>query len=374
MTRAEKITLAIKMAGGGHPAHQQRYNLPCVHEEAVVEWCTTCTGAPAEWNHIRSCAVHDRATRGANKAGLASCVTCPDYQPETPEFSPDTSLRFDEFNLYPNLPGRRFNPSLIRYNNRLVFIWRNGWAGSDLYACRLTEKLQPDGLATKLEIRHPACSYGREDPRLFIHNDKLHVSFTGVTARHGHTNVLYAELGDDLQVRSVRFPQISGRRDWEKNFGFFSWKGEIYAVYTIAPHRILRIQGERTTWAYQTDNPVNWGGGEPHGGAAPVRVGDEFWSFAHDRVPGMNGKQRYRTIVYSFASEPPFRPERWIPRPIVVADPRTNPDNYSDVIWSGGVCLFGDLWLLANGHHDRFCSIDAMRHDELNSRLIPISD
>lgn len=369
MTRAEKITLAIKMAGGGHPAHQQRYNLPCVHEEAVVEWCTTCTGAPAEWNHVRGCSVMDRCTRGANKAGLASCVTCKDYQPETPEFSPDTSLRFDEFNLYPNLPGRRFNPSLIRYKNRLVFIWRDGWAGSNLHACRLTEKLQPDGIATKLEIRHPACSYGREDPRLFIHNDKLHVSFTGVTARFGHTNVLYAELGDDLQVRSVRFAQISGRRDWEKNWQMLSYGGSIFAIYSISPLRVLRIEGERTTWEQQTNNPVNWGGSEVHGGPAAVRVGDEFWLFPHDRVPGRNGKEQYRTLAMTVRAELPFAPSRWIPQPIMVADPATNPDNYVDCLFTSGAVLSGNLWLLASGNHDRFCTIIAMRYDELDSMM-----
>lgn len=54
--------------------------LPCVHEGNVLELCHTCGGRQAEGRHVRECEVHGRCTRLPNRAGLASCATCPDYR------------------------------------------------------------------------------------------------------------------------------------------------------------------------------------------------------------------------------------------------------------------------------------------------------
>src|SRR5256885_12693044 len=48
------------------------------------------------------------------------------------------------------------------------------------------------------------------------------------------------------------------------------------------------------------------------GGAAPVRVGDEWWCFFHDRVES-GGHRIYRAGLYTFAAAPPFRVLRLIP-------------------------------------------------------------
>lgn len=50
-----------------------RRSLPCIHEGAVLEWCT-CND---EAKHVRDCDKHERCTRGPGK--LRSCATCSDY-------------------------------------------------------------------------------------------------------------------------------------------------------------------------------------------------------------------------------------------------------------------------------------------------------
>ena len=52
-------------------------SLPCIHEGAVLEWCTTCQG---DGKHVRDCDVHERCTRGLVSEKVRSCTTCADYQ------------------------------------------------------------------------------------------------------------------------------------------------------------------------------------------------------------------------------------------------------------------------------------------------------
>lgn len=54
-----------------------RRSLPCIHEGAVLEWCT-CND---EARHVRDCDKHERCTRGPGK--LRSCATCSDYDSGT---------------------------------------------------------------------------------------------------------------------------------------------------------------------------------------------------------------------------------------------------------------------------------------------------
>ncbi len=53
---------------------------PCRYEGAVLEFCTKC-GTAGELGHVRDCDKFERATRGPNSKGVASCQTCKDYAP-----------------------------------------------------------------------------------------------------------------------------------------------------------------------------------------------------------------------------------------------------------------------------------------------------
>ena len=371
LTRRNKIDLAKQRLASATPP-RPRYSLPCIQEGAVLEFCTSCHG---EMKHVRDCDLHDRCTRGPNQVETASCVTCASYQPETPSWSSGLSLKFDEYSLYPNLPGKRFNSSLIQWGGGFVLCWRNGWAGSDLFVCRMNIHLQPVGSAVRLDIRHPDCSYGREDPRLFVYQNQLHVSLTGVVGRDNrlsHTNVLYVRLNDDLTVARVFSPRYKERAPSEKNWAFFEHDGRLHCVYSILPHRVLELDGERVRTVYETQEQFTWLGGEPRGGAPPVRVGNEWWHFCHDRVEA-GGLRMYRTLLYAFDAEPPFTIRRYVPRPLMAADPTNKPsDQYAAVVWTAGAVQQNDTWLLCNGIHDRWTEIHDWGHDELNRRLIQV--
>ncbi len=284
--------------------------------------------------------------------------------------------RFDEKNLCPEVPGKRFNSSLMRFGAGYVFCFRNGWAGSDIYVAMLDKHFLPTGQVKKLELWHEDASYGREDPRLFWFRGQLHVAYIGVVGRWGrvtHTNVLYARLSPTFDVEAIFHPQYDQRNLWEKNWQFFDHDGQLYAIYSIAPHRILRIDGDQAEMVFNTPTPARWDGGEMRGGASPVLVDDEWWSFFHDRV-SIRGHRVYRAGVYTFDSKPPFRVRRIIPKPIMTANQATKPaDQYASVVFPCGAVRNDDKWIVSCGIHDRWSELHAFGHDDLDGQMVELT-
>lgn len=294
---------------------------------------------------------------------------------------PPASLvrRFDEHSLAPGLPGKRFNCSLLDdpgHPGGFLFCYRDGWAGSQVWLCRLTPDLLPLGSPWRLELHHPErASYGREDPRLFLHGGRVHVCYIGVVGPRTnlHTNVLFARLTADCSAVEERwYAHYPARNAWEKNWQPFSHGGDLYAVYSASPHRVLRVGGEAEL-AYDTPALFHWRGGEVRGGAAPVRVGGEYWSFFHDRVVARGGLRVYRLGLYCFSAEPPFAVTRYRPTPILEADPRTKPaDQYCAAVFPCGAVRRGGRWLISMGVHDRWGEVHDFGHAELEASLVRV--
>jgi predicted GH43/DUF377 family glycosyl hydrolase len=341
-------------------------------------------GDPVTGNGVRlyRCTLHDSTTTLHTRCPKADrhCPTCADHAPV---------VTFNEANLAIGRPGYRFNASIIRYperpgpkDRRLVFSWRDGWSGSNIWVCFLDEHLRPASDAVPLVINHPDASYGREDPTLFEFGGRLHVAFVGVVWVRGQlrTHQLYARLTDEFRVEQVFSPRAPGTAEgtWEKNWQFFESERagpkdrRLYAVYFPRPHRVLALDGERTEWVGETPGLVGWRGGEPRGGTSPVLVNGEFWSFFHDSTY-IHDRKTYRVGLYTFSPEPPFAIRRFTPEPIYVADKATNTHgNYCDCIFPRGAVWQDQRWLLASGVHDRWAEIRTFAHTELERRLVKV--
>jgi predicted GH43/DUF377 family glycosyl hydrolase len=325
------------------------------------------------------CSLYGRCTQQMRAAAsgaleLPCCAFCPDYDPVGElehAWSSQGPRRLHERNLHPQLGGHRFNSSLIDHEDGYLLAWRDGWAGSQIWLTRLDRELRIRGAPHLLRLEHAQANYGREDPRLFRHQGRLHVAYVGVVGGNHilHTNVLYARLGDDLSVEQIYYPHYPSRTLWEKNWSFFSHDGALYAIYRIAPHQVLRIDGEQAMLVHQSARKIPWTGGELRGGASPVRVGDEYWSFCHDRLEAA-GRRTYRTALYTFEARPPFRPLRYLPEPLLTARWSTKPaDQYCAVVFTCGAVLRSDEWILSSGEHDRWTRIDQFDHEKLEEAL-----
>jgi hypothetical protein len=277
-------------------------------------------------------------------------------------------IRFDATNLWPEAPGLRFNPSIMADGDGYLFAARDKWWGSGILVGRMDAAFRPIGPPSRLELGHPLADTSREDPRLFRYRGQPHVSFTGLARglRSPTQNQLYASLSaDGSQVEEIFAPHYPARQRWEKNWGFFEYDSGLFAVYSLNPCRILKIDGNSAELVHETTASFTWDGGEIRGGAAPVRVRDEFWCFTHDRIMG-NAGLIYRTGLVVLDGQPPFPVRRMIPRPILVVDPTTRPANWrSSVVFACGAVPVDDHWVVSHGVHDHWSELHRFSHVEL---------
>lgn len=374
ISQFERITAALKQVRpNGVPSkpptsHSLPLRTDCILRKDSVGsvLCQSC-GGKVELK-VFQCEKHGECTVAKPSPGKACCATCPDRRTDWP-------LQFDQRNLWPGTPGLRFNPSIIEWAGGYAFCARNGWKGSEIYAGFMDRNFMPVGDPVKLELDHPEANYGKEDGRLFIHNGKLHIAFAGVVGgKHiRHTSVLIARMGAKFKVEHVECPHMEWRQTWEKNISPFSHNRAIHGVYSIRPHQIVRwVDGKGELVA---DEPfdIPWTGGVWRGGAAPVLVGNEWWHFAHDRIT-VNNVITYRTLLYAFSTNPPFKPTRYVHEPLLVADASTKPkDQYCACVFVGGCIRDGDDWVLAHGVQDRWSELHRFNHAELESRLQKVS-
>ncbi len=342
---------------------------PCLHlgaETGETEDCQSCRGKVRL--KLYSCAHPNHGPQ----VSLKRCGEnggCPGYTWPGAVQNEGWPKIWDHANLFPEIPGRRFNPSILEWGDGYVFAWRDGWKGSNIWLARLTRDLAPID-CRKLELFHKDANYGREDPRLFIFRGRLHCEYIGVVGGRQirHTNVLYARLRDDFTVERIYSPQLPGRNLWEKNWGMFEHAGELHAVYSIRPHRIIRIDGERCEWLPQTPGLTTWEHGDPRGGASPVLIDGEWYNWFHGRFP----EPYYVTGLYTFDAKPPFAVKRFVPHPLALADRATKPDGQwcSTTFVAGAVRREAD-WVTSSGEHDRWSALRTYPREEIEAALKP---
>lgn len=336
---------------GINASKKVRHALPCIALGPVVEKAT-CV---CRRNDSRTC------LKGLGVVSQnGQCETCPQYEASESETDPDI-LRLPSDALAGQPGAYRFNGGAIRYQGKLHLAYRTGWAGAQCHVSVLRDDWSVERSVTLTRLRHRFANYGREDPRLFIHNGRLHVSYVGVEHGPGifRTNVLYAKLRDDLVVETVYAPQVPDRHParWEKNWAFFSSQGRLYFIYSINPHVIYRVEGERIVERFETPNAFPWSGGYQRGGASPVWHEDRWWHWyhgGHDLAGGWPTR-RYNVGVYTFEDAPPFRITSSLPDPVYTANPSTRPsDQYCDVVFPCGAMFERGRWVVTNGIHDRW--------------------
>lgn len=347
----------------GEPTGDSRIQLNCFRD-------------PPTQIPTRQCKAHGVCTEGTPARDTACCRYCSDkVLPAITGSLVPWVIRLDQHNVAPEIPGLRFNASLFRWQGRYLLAWRSGWEGSQIYITRLDDSFRPVagiGNTVRLELTHARATYGREDPRLFVFRDRLHVSYVGVEGPNGPTSVLYACLTDDLQVERIYYPHLSARQPWEKSWAFFEADGGLKAVYHPVEHRIVSIDGDRAEMECQSETPRPWIGGEPRGGASPVRVGNRFYHWFHSRT-GPDESPVYEYSLYTFSAVPPFRPLQIAPKPIVIADHNTKPaDQYCDVVFPCGAEIVGDDWIVSLGVHDRHVELHRFTRSAVEGLLVNV--
>src|SRR5258706_1031544 len=286
--------------------------------------------------------------------------------------TPFATHRLDHHNLAPGIDGLRFNASIVQFRDRTLLAWRNRSHNSRVYLTELDRTLAPTGNTQLLDLEHHFARSGQDDPRLFVFDGRLHVSFTGVHELEVEdtttSHMLYAELDDSFAARQVFMLDYRYRADWEKNWTFFECDGVRYIVYSVRPHRVLAVTGGVAVAAHEMPWSTPWQGGVHRGGSSPVRVGDEFYCFFHG-VCYVDGVRTHTAGVYTFEAKPPFRVTRCTRWPILIPDPATRPPGKENVVYPCGAFLDGERWILSCGVHDSWIEISQFDAADIDKRL-----
>lgn len=353
--------------------HLAKQAIPCVHLGEATGRKTRC--AACGQHHVEvdvhGCAIHGECTtHRVAQEKLPCCARCPDRDSDL------HAARMPHRVVRIALSPDGYNPSIIEYDGRTLLCFRRGRSGSDLYLCEMGKDGYTSG-ERRLSLRHHLCAAGREDPRLWRHADRLHVSFSGVQLFRGQT-LVHQMIGrfnrDATDIEDVYCPDYPHRAGWEKNWGFFEAGGLLYAVYEIRPHRMLAIRHGRAEEASRRDWSPRWSGGLLRGGAAPVRVGDLFFAFFHGALDRRPGGRIYSIGCYAFDATPPFEPVLYTPRPILLPSEQDRPADmpHASVVFPGGAVLRDGRWQVVYGLHDAWSEVMEFSHSDLLKEMVSV--
>lgn len=255
-----------------------------------------------------------------------------------------------------------FNPSIAVVNGTTWLAFRHALCGSSIFVVPLDAGRQPLTPPKLLRLSHPRCLAGQEDPRFFWWQGRLHIAFSGVELVGQQTvvHLLHAELDSDLNVVRTWQPQYAARATWEKNWGAFEVEDTLYSVYMPSPvHVVLRHDGDTAVQVagHHWRPPFML-----RGGASPVRVGDEFWCFAHT--------PKYELALYTFGLD--FAPERLVPRVLLADRSVTRPRNEKPAIYPCGAVQVGEHMLVSYGLHNSHCEVAEFDMAILNKAMVNV--
>jgi predicted GH43/DUF377 family glycosyl hydrolase len=296
-----------------------------------------------------------------------------------------------------------FNPGLIERGGKLLMAYRfdlldktpEGRTGWDNHVdigigiCELGQDLQPVA-GTDKRIDLPAVGNQSpkkcEDPRLFDRNGELHISYTNSFPKPGRAAAGVAKLDDEFNVLQSRFlaygknvckqhrPLVDGGPlpvGCEKNWAFFAHGWDLYAVYDIPRHIVIKAN-----WAEGTaqriagsDSVLRWPFGEIRGGTPPVRVEDEFFAFFHSSAMPPSryvfDRSIYSMGFYAFEAKAPYRITRYTPMPLMSGGLYDPCPQRPGVVFPAGAVYRDGRWLVSYGHNDFKCKIVEFDHQRL---------
>lgn len=263
-----------------------------------------------------------------------------------------------EVSLVPTAFPHGYNPSLIRWHDQELLVYRFHpkkdwctqlalWDGKQTWPIMV-----PDAMQT--------CT--AEDPRLFIHRERLHVSYVAARAMTGvfRSVIGYGELNfRGGQWRIEKFIQpFYGKNDWtglEKNWCFFSHENRLFAIYDCGDEQsVLEFDGPMVINVHRS--PVlTWPYGAIRGGAM-LRDGEGWLRFFHSHNADMRDMSRvYRVGACRMRLDPPFRMLKISREPILAGNERWIPNCHHfkpNVIFPAGVAREGDGWKISVGLND----------------------
>lgn len=244
-----------------------------------------------------------------------------------------------------HIPGYpdAFNPSIIRWENRLLMSFRS----RDPFTNQATivgftwldEDFNPVGEPQLLNINWNRTDSYIQDPRLFIVKDKLYIAYSDMVEnpefKVKKRTMCVSEINYDgvsfLANFRNAFHYFQGDKNnkFEKNWVPFDYEGLMLLAYNISPHKIFfPLLGEEKCVLFAESSQFNlWNWGELRGGTTALLINDNHYlSFFHSSTSLATVQSKAKSMThyfmgaYLFESKPPFTIKKISPDPIVCKD------------------------------------------------------
>lgn len=284
---------------------------------------------------------------------------------------------------------RHWNPSIQWYDGQLLMAYRYHYSDEDprssIAICQINPKTnQPTGKSQYIQLDRKKGDEHHEDPRLFVHQRRLYMSYTEMT--HYQPGIDYRCVVKYCRLKCAANGRWSVEQTWlpkygkndhtarEKNWAFFSIGAALYAIYADQPnHIVIKIDGENVVNEFATPM-AEWPWGDIRGGASPLFTGSEFVHLFHSSVATDGGAphyMRYCTGYYLMDYVEPFPIKSIIVRPIAKGseadghkeDPRFKEGWKPYVVFPCGLVGTPKTWRMSMGVNDWKIVIAPYVHD-----------
>lgn len=215
---------------------------------------------------------------------------------------------------------------------------------------------------------HLSC----EDPRLFVYHDRLWLAYNGASYNPASFRQHIVALQDGQPTNVFALERY---RMTDKNWMYFESDGNLYAVYSIDPHVVIRIDGDKIEEVARTQPGLvkkHWWYGEPRGGSCPWNIGnDEFLTFFQSHyIPYGFYRRVYVMGAYVFSAKPPFQIKRVTKMPIMV--PETTDVKMHAVVFPGGAVFRDDKWIVPFGYNDHQSGLAVLTREQVDSLMVTV--
>lgn len=270
------------------------------------------------------------------------------------------------------------NCSFIEHQDKIIFVYRmeaNPFCSfTKLGICYLDKHMVPVKESNKLlslhsDLKGYSKGYHVEDPRLFVYNDKLYLSYTD-----GYQMAQATIDPETLTASEAFYIEKPNRHKTEKNWTFFQHKKDLYSVYELSPHKVFKMNGAKFEKAFEQKFINSWKWGELRGGTSPILTDDGYLSFFHSSIDFAGNGRQYYMGAYLFDKEPPFTPIAISKEPIMCGEmisptiPRLS--NKIFVVFPGGVIKTDNGHLVSFGWNDYQCRYVEITNEFLKTNMI----
>lgn len=211
-----------------------------------------------------------------------------------------------------------------------------------------------------------------QDPRLFFTGDKVYVFYNDahyMLRREMH----YAELNiNEHNVSLVNERKLNvdvEESQDQKNWSPFLFNNELYLIYKIDPHIILKLERNTGDVAVAYTNAISfssfWPLGELRGGTPAIYVAElnAYLTFFHSMLPYRAREPKeishhrpfsriYYTGAFLFEAQPPFKILAYTPTPLSFKDQYKHIDQNHNIIFPMGLFEEEEHFIISAGIQD----------------------